>query len=64
MSIRDWFTAPEGKYPLGNPEGTPRQRLWWKLGFRRVPTPEERMLGAALLFTGGFSVVAGLSQLL
>lgn len=40
------------KYPLGDPQGTPRQKLLWKLGFRLVPTRAERVLGVILMAAG------------
>ncbi|MES2156043.1 MAG: hypothetical protein V4510_12995 [bacterium] len=57
------MAVPEGKYPLGDPQGTPRQKLLWKLGWRLVPTAEERLIGAGLMVVGFTTLIMALGEL-
>lgn len=51
-------------YPWGDPDGTRWQRLAWKLGWRLVPTREERWAGAGLMVVGVIIIIIGLLAIL
>ncbi len=50
--------------PLGDPNGTRKERLLWKLGFRLVPTREERVIGLCLMVMGTAYTAMGLAAVL
>ncbi len=62
--LRDTFSPPQGKYPLGDPMGTPYQKVMWKLGFRLVPTWSDRLIGSGFMAVGLFLCIVGLVAIL